>query len=211
MKMSENKSLFKEFERHLMEDKKPSEYFNKIIEEICNRYPLNMLKDLKKAMQNPKFHPEGNAWIHTMMVVDNAASSKKLSKNPRAFMWAALLHDIGKGTTTKLRKGRWTSYNHDIEGEKLAIKFLNEFTNEENFIYNVSKLVRWHMQTLFVVKDLPFKSLEQMIKEVDIDEVALLSECDRLGRMGLDDEKIKEEKESIKKFISKAEEVLKVH
>ena len=48
-------------------------------------------------------------------------------------MWAALLHDIGKLTTTRVRKNRITSYNHDTEGKDIAMNILNELTDDEAF------------------------------------------------------------------------------
>ncbi|MBZ9636422.1 HD domain-containing protein [Clostridium sp. FP1] len=204
------KKMFEEFEKHLMEDEKPSIYFNKIIsnESIFTEYPYTLLSSLVETEQSPEHHPEGNVWIHTMLVVDNAAKVKGLSENSRAFMWGALLHDLGKAPTTKIRKGKITSYDHDTVGAKLCREFLGIFTKDEEFIKRVTALVRWHMQTLFVMKNLPFGDVKGMAQEISIKEIALLSECDRLGRGELSKSKIKEEKENIKAFIRKCEEYL---
>lgn len=197
--------IFNEFNKHLIEDKKPSEYFNvEVNKDYFNKtYPLTMLSDLIKIDQSIEHHPEGNVWNHTMLVLDLAAEKKEKSKEPNVFMWAALLHDLGKALTTKVRKGKITAYDHDIVGEELAFKFLREFNENDEFIYKVSKLVRWHMQVLFVVKDLPFAQIDMMISEVDINEVALLTLCDRLGRGDMNYEKEKKEKKNIEIFIDK--------
>lgn len=202
--------MFDEFEMHLMEDEKPSIYFNKIMnnESIFNEFPYSLLSCLVEIPQSPEHHPEGNVWIHTMLVVDNAAKVKGLSENPRAFMWGALLHDLGKAPTTKIRKGKITSYDHDTVGAELCRKFLETFTEEEEFIKRVTSLVRWHMQTLFVMKNLPFGDVKSMSQEISIKEIALLSECDRLGRGKISEGKIKEEEENIKAFIRKCEKYL---
>jgi len=111
--------VFKDIEKHLLYDEKPSLYLNRISEtEIFKEYPFKWLNDLKNTMQSPKHHPEGSAWNHTMLVVDEAARERHKSKNVRVFMWAALLHDIGKPGTTKVRNGRITSYDHDKLGAK---------------------------------------------------------------------------------------------
>lgn len=176
--------LFEEFESHLINDDKPSDYFRKIINEKEYRdcYPVKILIDLEKIQQNPKHHPEGNVFNHTMEVVDNGAKISKLSSDKRVFMWASLLHDLGKITATKVRKGRITAYDHDKQGEIIAKTFLETFSHDNEFISKVSKLVRWHMQPLFVSKKLPFATVEDMIEETSISEVALLSICDRTGR-----------------------------
>lgn len=207
--MEDENLLYSYFEKHLMEDKKPSLYFDEMLKcKKLDKYPFELLKDLDEIPQSPKYHPEGSVWKHTMLVVDNAAKAREKSKSPREFMWAALLHDIGKAKTTEVRKGRITSYDHDKHGAKLAIKFLEEFTDDNEFIKKVSILVRWHMQVLFISKDLPFADIEKMIKEVSIDEIALLSLCDRLGRGGMTREKIEEEKEKISRFVEVVENVI---
>ena len=203
--MSKYLDIYREFDRHLLNDKKPSEYFNDIKKTgiFYNTYPFSLLGDLIGVPQSLLHHPEGDVWNHTMMVIDYAAKKKQLSSEPRVFMWAALLHDLGKARTTKLRRGKITSYNHDKVGKELAIEFLKEFHEDESFIKKVSGLVRWHMQSLFIVKNMPFAEIENMLKEVNPKEVALLTECDRLGRGGLTEEKIKLEKENIQLFLSK--------
>lgn len=208
--MDNTKNIFYEFEKHLMEDDKPSKYFNEIANTdlLKNVYPFNMLGALIKTPQSPIHHPEGSVWNHTMLVVDNASEKKHLSENSRVFMWAALLHDIGKAPTTRNRKGKITSYDHDRVGAQLAEKFLKEFINDEEFIKKVSILVRWHMQILFVVKDLPFAEIDKMTSEASIDEIGLLSLCDRLGRGGITIEKSNEEQENIKFFLKKCKDHL---
>ena len=207
--MVKSKTIFEEIQSHLLSDKKPSEYLNKKLEEgVLSEYPLKMLKNLVDTPQSPKHHPEGSVWNHTLMVVDQAASRRHMSENSIAFMWAALLHDIGKAPTTRIIKGRITSYDHDREGERLAIKFLQEYTEDPAFITKVAQLVRWHMQVLFVSKNLPFANIKKMINEVSIDEIALLSLCDRLGRGGITEEKTKVEQDEIKRFIVKCNEYL---
>ncbi|WP_291636463.1 HDIG domain-containing metalloprotein [Clostridium sp.] len=204
------KKMFEEFEIHLMEDEKPSIYFNEIAnnKNVFTQYPYTLLRSLLDTPQSPQHHPEGNAWDHTMLVIDNAAQEKGSSENPRAFMWGALLHDLGKAPTTKVRKGKITSYDHDKVGAELCKEFLEVFTDDGEFIKRVTALVRWHMQTLFVMKDLPFGDVKSMAKEISISEIALLSKCDRLGRGEISESKIKEEKENIKAFIHKCEEYL---
>jgi putative nucleotidyltransferase with HDIG domain len=194
--------LLNEMNNHLILDEEPSKYFNSVVETPSfKKYPLCMLHNLKEAEQSKLHHPEGNVWNHTMLVIDNAAKQKKKSKNEKVFMWAALLHDIGKPDTTRNKKGKITSYDHDKVGAALSKEFLREFTTDDLFIEKVAALVRWHMQILFVVKDLPFADIETMKEEVDINEVALIGFCDRLGRTGVD---VKKEKDNISTFVKKA-------
>jgi uncharacterized domain HDIG len=193
--------IFSEIEYHLLHDEKPSDYLNRVSDgPIFREYPLTMLDRLKETEQSPKYHPEGSVWNHTMLVLDEAARCREKSSSARAFMWAALLHDIGKPDTTQNRKGRITSYNHDRIGAELCVKFLREFGCKDQFIRDISALVRWHMQLLFVTKSLAFANVEAMKAQTDIEDVALLGFCDRMGRLGADRE---EQKKNIALFLKK--------
>jgi len=57
------------------------------------------------------------------------------------------------------------------------------------------------MQILFVVNELPFADINGMKRNTDINEVALLGLCDRLGRTGYDRKK---EEENIELFLKKS-------
>jgi putative nucleotidyltransferase with HDIG domain len=113
-------------------------------------------------------------------------------------MWAALLHDIGKPATTKIRKGRITAYDHDKVGAELTRDFLSAVGENDLFVDKVANLVKFHMQLLYVVNNLPFKDIVGMKRDADIREVALLCLCDRLGRSGADRT---EEEEQVKVFV----------
>ncbi|MGL5348940.1 MAG: HD domain-containing protein [Peptostreptococcaceae bacterium] len=196
-----NKELFNKVDKILMESMKPSEDIMRLIESReFDKEPFNQIKKLDKIEQNPKYHPEGSVLKHILLVVDEASKVKDKSKDKRAFMWGAFLHDIGKLTTTRIRKNRITSYNHDFEGEKLATEFLDKLTDDKNFILNVSKYVKWHMQPLFFDKNLPFFKPKDMLNDVEYKEIALISYCDRLGRGGMTPDIKELEKGRIKKF-----------
>jgi putative nucleotidyltransferase with HDIG domain len=149
-----------------------------------DEYPFSMLKKLEATPQSPVHHPEGNVLNHTLRVVDEAAKRKESSGDPRAFMWAALLHDIGKPPTTRAHKGRVTAYDHDKVGAEMTREFLSALTEDRRFIETVANLVRYHMQILYVVNGLPYKDVAGMKQNSDVREIALLGLCDRLGRGG---------------------------
>ena len=199
--MHENKTgsqLFYEMDCHLF-DPRPSLYFNEMKAHVCFAgYPFSLLADLESVKQSPRFHPEGNVWNHTMMVIDEAAKQKYKSRNQRVFVWAALLHDIGKKDATRNKNGKITAYEHDRIGAEQGRAFLQEFTEDKEFIGNVAALIKWHMQILYVVKSMKFADIQSMGKEVDIREVALLGYCDRMGRLGADKQK---ERETIAQFM----------
>ena len=76
------------------------------------------LVPLAETPQDPGWHPEGDVWTHTMMVVDQAAALCVDLDRPRALalMLAALCHDLGKPETTRLEEGRLRSRGHEDAG-----------------------------------------------------------------------------------------------
>jgi putative nucleotidyltransferase with HDIG domain len=197
----DKRELFREMGAHLMNDEKPSLYFRDILDDPeFRKYPLNMLRSMRETEQPFVHHPEGSVWNHVLLVLDEAAKLKHRSRYPEAFMWAALLHDIGKPATTENRGGKVTSYNHDKVGANYAKHFLQEFTDDEKLIDAVTALTRWHMQPLFVLKNSIFADVGSMKNEADAEEVALLSLCDGLGRLDVDREL---EEEKMKTFLKK--------
>jgi len=198
--------LLTDFENHLLKDEKPSLHLRGLSgSEWLGSHPFTFLEELMYVEQSPVHHPEGSVWEHTLLVVDLAARMRSLSNDPRVLMWSALLHDLGKARTTKVRKGRITAYDHDRHGARLAEEFLRELPVEEALIKKVSRMVRWHMQVLFVVKKLPFADIDRMMAEVPLGEIALLSLCDRLGRGNLDEDGIKKEIENLEYFLNQCQ------
>ena len=87
---------------------------------------------MKGVAQPPQFHPEGDVFIHTRLILDNL-------KNPSAtLIFAALLHDVGKPPTMQVvKKADGTEtihfYEHDRVGTEIAEKILRRlrFPNDQ--------------------------------------------------------------------------------
>lgn len=201
--MQSKEGLFNIIDKHLLEDENPSVFLNKELKNgDFDLYPLTLMSALKKTVQSPVHHPEGDVWIHTMLVVDGAAKVRDEASDKRAFMWAAFLHDIGKAVTTKEKKGRITAYDHDKMGEALAEEFLRCFDLDEIFINKVIKLVRWHMQPLFASKHPEFLELHDLVEETNPEDIGKLSMCDRLGRGNFGKEKREAEIQGVNDFLN---------
>lgn len=202
-------NYYEEFTEHLMKDEKPSVYFNELIKKkkFPLIYPFDIIYNLKKIDQNPKYHPEGNVWNHTMEVIDEAAKRKDMSSNPMGFMWAAFFHDIGKISTTKVRKGRITAYDHDKVGGDMIKEILCSFgiSPQVELYQYIYSLVRLHMQVLHVVKNNGFEDYDLIMESGFYKDVALLGLCDRLGRGPKSEEEIQNEEKNIEIFIRKCE------
>jgi putative nucleotidyltransferase with HDIG domain len=176
-------NLLRDIIEHLLNDAKPSIYLNNIKETLKDT-PLQILLELEGVEQEKKYHPEGNVLSHILLVVDRAAGIRNYANNPESLMLAALLHDVGKkAATRKNRSGRWISYDHDKIGAELVRKILTTYNIREEQIDKVCTLVRYHMHHLFIIKNLPYGNVESLVKEVDINDMALLFISDRLGRL----------------------------
>lgn len=99
---------------------------------ISKYYPE--LAPLQETPQEREWHPEGDVWIHTMMVLDAAAEiihdpARDFSeKEQLQIMLGALCHDLGKPLTTKLGEKhgvpRIRSLGHEAAGEEPARSLL---------------------------------------------------------------------------------------
>ena len=191
----------KEIQENLLICDKPSIYLEEIKTSLKNT-PLEVLIDLEKIEQNKKYHPEGNVWNHLKQVVDTAAKIKDYANDKGTFMLGALLHDLGKGTTTKKNKqGRLISYNHDTEGEKIADKILTYYDYKGDEKQRVLNLVKYHMHHLYIIKNLPFAKTNELVKDVDLNDMILMFVSDRLGRGQVEKEKKLNEIEDIQEVI----------
>jgi tRNA nucleotidyltransferase (CCA-adding enzyme) len=77
--------------------------------------------------QEPEWHPEGDVWIHTLMVVDEArAAIDDLDHARQAIvMLGAVCHDLGKPPTTRVIDGRIRSLGHEEGGVAPATSLLD--------------------------------------------------------------------------------------
>lgn len=108
------------------------------------------LVDLEKTPQEPEWHPEGNVWIHSMWVVDEA---KKIvareglgDEEALVVLLGGLCHDFGKPEVTCTMEGRIRSPMHEEAGEKPARSFLRALYIDSTAIEKVVGIVKDHMK-----------------------------------------------------------------
>ena len=99
--------------------------------------------------QDPEWHPEGDAWNHTLCCLDAFADARSGNEYEDLVVGLAVLcHDFGKPTTTAwdTRKRRIRSLGHDEAGVAPTRSFLRRLTDEERLLRDVPPLVRLHMR-----------------------------------------------------------------
>ena len=96
---------------------------------------------MKGVDQPPQYHPEGDVWTHTLLLLEGL--QKGCSKS---FAWGVLLHDVGKPPTFRVAPDRIRFDSHADVGTRMAeeicrrLRFSNEITEQ------VSALVANHMR-----------------------------------------------------------------
>jgi tRNA nucleotidyltransferase (CCA-adding enzyme) len=145
------------------------------------------LDALRGVPQDPKYHLEGSTWQHTLLSIDAAAKLRdKFSdkKDKMIYMLAALLHDIGKPSTTEeTSEGRIISHGHAEEGAKVARQFLERLTDEIDILEGVETLVHYHMRPTELYEGKASDSaIRRLARKVDIPMLVALSMADKMGR-----------------------------
>ena len=135
-----------EMKKALLESRRPSEFFECLREMGQLGYWFKELEQLIGLEQNPVFHPEGDVWTHTMMVLDRAAQFRPYASDPYAFMLLALTHDFGKITTTEFVNGAIHAYGHEIQGAEIAERFLDRVCHGSDIKKYIVNMIPNHMR-----------------------------------------------------------------
>lgn len=139
-----------ELSKALLKAKKPSVFFNSLYECEQTKW-FKEVYALKGIKQDSEYHPEGDVYMHTMSVLDQAGGLFPTGiDNPDRylpFMLSALCHDFGKVNTTEINsKGRLCALNHEITGIPIANDFLGRIYNNKGFIKYVDNMIKYHMK-----------------------------------------------------------------
>ena len=101
--------------------------------------------------QSPQWHPEGDVFEHSMQALDAAAVIAQKYDNEwdkLVLLYAALCHDLGKVTTTRLVNGVIKSIGHEKDSRVFARSMMKRITHNADLMSAVSCLVLYHMMPL---------------------------------------------------------------
>ena len=97
--------------------------------------------DAMRGVEQPKqFHPEGDVFVHTMLLLRHAAW-----KTPD-LMWSALLHDVGKPGTQTFKDGVPHFYGHETLGAEMAPGILSRLRLPSASVERITNAIRNHMR-----------------------------------------------------------------
>jgi len=106
---------------------------------------------LRGVLQPPLFHPEGDVWQHTLMMLDLLPGSGKLTNNCQ-LAWGALLHDTGKAVTRTQDENGVHFYGHVRAGEEIASDILHRLRFSRTDREAIIGLIHYHMMFMNVQK-----------------------------------------------------------
>jgi poly(A) polymerase len=133
---------------------------------------------MKGVEQPPQFHPEGDVFVHTLLLLE------KLPPSPTATLaWGALLHDVGKPPTFKVAPDRIRFDGHVEVGVKMAEDILRRlrFSNED--ADQIIALVKNHMRFADATK-MKESTLKKFIRMPKFEEHLDLHRMDCLSSAG---------------------------
>jgi len=149
------------------------------------------LQALVNCPQEPEWHPEGDVWIHTLQVIDQARARIDDLARPQQItvMLGAVCHDLGKPPTTAVIDGRIRSMDHEEQGVAPTLAFLDRLNVHSIDGYDVRKqvagLVAQHLKpgSWFKVRDeVGDGAFRRLAQKVDLELLARVAKSDCEGR-----------------------------
>jgi len=149
------------------------------------------LQALAGCPQEPEWHPEGDVWVHTLQVVDEART--RIDDLPRpqqiTVMLGAVAHDLGKPPTTAFIDGRIRSMNHEELGVAPATALLDRLNVHTIDGYDVRRQVlgitAQHLKpgAWYKVRDeVGDGAFRRLAQKVDLELLARVAKSDCEGR-----------------------------
>ena len=136
---------------------------------------LPEISAMKGVEQPPQFHPEGDVFVHTLMLLDNLPHPC-----PSTLAWGALLHDVGKPATFRVAPDRIRFDNHVEVGEKIAEEICNRLRFSADDEAQILALVGNHMRFGHVLR-MKESTLKKFLRMPRFEEHMALHRADTLA------------------------------
>jgi tRNA nucleotidyltransferase (CCA-adding enzyme) len=184
--------VWSEIEKLLVQAARPSIGFALALDWGVIARVLPEMAPLVGCEQEREWHPEGDVWTHTLMVIDKARELNGDLDRPRLItvMLGAICHDLGKPPTTAFIDGRIRSLDHEQAGVEPTVSLLDRLNIHTIDGFDVRGqvvgLVANHLKPGMFRKaervgDGAFRRLAQ---KVDLELLARVAKADCLGRTG---------------------------
>jgi poly(A) polymerase len=96
---------------------------------------------MKGVEQPPQFHPEGDVWVHTLMLLEQLEPDCSMT-----LAWGALLHDVGKRPTFRRAPDRIRFDGHVEIGAAMGAEICRRFRFSNEETRQVLELIENHMR-----------------------------------------------------------------
>lgn len=178
--------VWKELSRALVETE-PRRFFDVLGEAGALSSVFPEVHALQDTLENVKWHPEGNTYEHTMLVLTAMSKLRPGSVEDAMF---ALVHDFGKALTPRHLQPKHHGHGHEVTGVPVVEKFMTRLGLGGTFVRRAKTLTRFHihMHRLDVMKASTFV---KMFGEMDafrdeevVEHLMWLGAADHRGRLG---------------------------
>ncbi len=134
---------------------------------------------MKGVEQPPQFHPEGDVFVHTMLLLEKLPADCS-----RTLAWGALLHDVGKPPTFRVAPDRIRFDGHVEVGVKMAAEICRRLRFSNGDTSQILGLVQNHMRFGFV-QQMKESTLKKFLRLPGFDEHLELHRMDCLSSNGI--------------------------
>jgi poly(A) polymerase len=139
---------------------------------------LPEISAMKGVEQPPQFHPEGDVFVHTLLLLD-----KLPHPCPLTLAWGALLHDVGKPPTFRVAPDRIRFDGHVEVGVSMAREICRRLRFSNHDTEQILALIENHMRFADVTR-MKGSTLKKFIRMPDFEEHLELHRMDCLSSHG---------------------------
>ena len=189
--------VWKELSRALLEPY-PRLFFDTLLECDALHVIFPEVYRLKTALESHRWHPEGDAYEHTMLVLTQAARWSGDDEFVLTLRMCALTHDFGKGITPRDKLPK--HHGHDVKGVAIVEEFCNRNSVPTKVRDRCMKVCRYHMY-MHKLLELNSKTIVKMFDDMGslndprtVEFLHWLGVCDANGRKGYENESYLDEK-----------------
>jgi poly(A) polymerase len=139
---------------------------------------LPEISAMKGVAQPPQFHPEGDVFVHTLLLLENLPAHCS-----PALAWGALLHDVGKPATFRVAPERIRFDGHVEVGVKMAQEICRRLRFSTDDTEQVLSLIDNHMRFGHATR-MKESTLKRFLRMPHFDEHLALHRADCLASHG---------------------------
>jgi poly(A) polymerase len=130
---------------------------------------------MRGVPQSPDYHPEGDVWQHTLLLLQQLPAGA-----PETLALGALLHDVAKPQCAGRKGERITFYGHPAVGADLAVAICQRLRRSRTTWERVDYLVRHHLR-LTQAPEMRLATLKKMLAEEGFEELCRVARLDALA------------------------------